>query len=91
MLQANYCGHCTTAKPAFQNFAGKHKSVACLTIQGDDDSNSSDVKKMIDLVIKLKPTFEGFPDYLLFKDGKYVSREIGGRTETALEEFISSI
>ena len=90
MIQANYCGHCTSAKPLFQKFADKHKDnkdVLCLTIQGDGD-DAKDTEKMLAIVSKLKPGFQGFPDYLLFKKGKYVEKEIKGRNEASLEEFI---
>ncbi|CCV02145.1 Thiredoxin-like [Invertebrate iridovirus 25] len=87
MVQANYCGHCTTAKPDFQKFAEKNKSVVCLTIQGDGDD--PDTKKLVDIISKIKPSFQGFPDYLLFKGGQIVNKEINGRTEAALQEFIN--
>jgi thiol-disulfide isomerase/thioredoxin len=87
MIQANYCGHCTTAKPHFQKFAENNKSVVCLTIQGDGDD--PDVKKMVNLITKIKPSFQGFPDYLLYKNGKLVEKEINGRTEEALMEYIN--
>lgn len=89
MVQANYCGHCTTAKPEFQKFAENNKSVVCLTIQGDgDDPGSDELKKLNNLVTKIKPGFQGFPDYYLFQGGQFVEKEINGRTEAALEEFI---
>lgn len=84
MVQANYCKICTSAKTYFQNFAKKDKSVVCLTIQGD----GTDSKEIVDLVTKIKPSFEGYPDYLLFKNGKYINKEIKGRTEAFLKEFI---
>ena len=85
MVQANWCGACKSAKPAYQSFASKNKNVVCLTIE--EDSASSDNSERLDLVKKLKPSFEGFPDYLLFKKGTYVDKEINGRTEASLEEF----
>lgn len=86
MVQANYCGHCNTAKPQFQKFANNNRDVVCLTIQGDGDS--PDAKELVQLITKMKPSFQGFPEYLLFKDGKLVDKEINGRDEAALEEFI---
>jgi thiol-disulfide isomerase/thioredoxin len=87
MVQANYCGHCTSAKPEFQKFAQNNKSVVCLTIQGDggDDPNNKDI---VNLITTIKPTFEGFPDYFLFKRGKFVNKDINGRTEADLEQFV---
>jgi thiol-disulfide isomerase/thioredoxin len=82
MVQANWCGACQAAKPHFQEFASNNKYVVCLTIEEDD----KDPQRM-DIVKKLKPSFEGFPDYLLFKNGKFINKEINGRTKAALEEF----
>jgi len=88
MVQANFCGHCTSAKPHFQKFAEKKNkpNVVCLAIEGDDDT--PETEKLLNIVKKLKPSFGGFPDYLLFKNNKFVQKEINGRTEEALEEFI---
>lgn len=86
MVQANYCGHCTSAKPEFQKFARNNKSVVCLTIQGDGDDPKT--KDMVNLITLIKPAFEGFPDYFLFKRGKFVNKDIVGRTEADLEQFV---
>jgi hypothetical protein len=43
---------------------------------------------MVGLISKIKPTFQGYPDYLLYKNGQLVEKEINGRTEASLEEFI---
>ena len=90
MVQANYCGHCSTAKPEFQKFARNNKSIVCLTIQGDGDKvgDGQDSKAMMDLLTAIKPTFEGFPDYFLFKNGAFVNKEIAGRNESDLEHFV---
>lgn len=86
MVQANWCGACKNAKPAYQSFASKAgKNVACLTIE--EDSTDPDSLKRLELVKKIKPSFEGFPEYLLYKNGKYVDKEIKGRTEASLAEF----
>jgi len=85
MVQANWCGACKNAKPAYQSFASKAKNVVCLAIEEDEEN--PDNSKRLDLIKKIKPSFEGFPDYLLYKKGKYIKKEINGRTEAALEEF----
>ena len=69
MVQANYCGYCNDAKPSFQKFAENNKNIVCLTIQGDDEKNSNSLSKIIQ---KIKPSFQGFPDYILCKKGKYI-------------------
>lgn len=88
MAQANYCGHCSTAKPKFQNFAETHPHIVCLTIQADSEKDE-DNQTLMKIISSLKPSFEGFPDYFLFRNGKYVDKEIEGRTEQHLEQFIS--
>ena len=86
MVQASWCPHCLAAKPEFQKFAEKHKGkVICLTIQADGDRESE--KKLGNRINILNPRFRGFPDYMLFKSGKLIEREIKGRTVEHLEEF----
>lgn len=85
MVQANFCGHCSTSKPAFQKFANENKEIVCMTIQGDSNRGGD---KLMDIVSKLKPSFQGFPDYLLFNKGVIVNKTIKGRTENDLKEFI---
>lgn len=85
MVQANWCPACDDAKPHFQKFAEQvDRSVVCLTVE--DTKESKD--RVMDVVQRIKPTFEGFPDYLLFKNGDYVPKEITGRTEKHLAAFV---
>lgn len=78
MLQASWCPHCISAKPAFQEFADKYKGkVFCATIQSDGDRPSEKaLGKRVDVI---KPGFRGFPDYALYKNRKYVDKQISGR------------
>lgn len=86
MVQADWCSACNAAKPHFQKFAEKYiDSVMCLTIE--HDKKSKDNGKRFEIVERIKPDFEGFPDYMLFKNGVYVPREITGRTEKHLADF----
>ena len=86
MLQTSWCPHCTNAKPAFQDFANKHKGkVFCATIQQDGERESERILGA--RLQQLKPTFRGFPDYLLYVNGRLVSKEINGRGVEDLEEF----
>lgn len=90
MVQANYCGYCTSAKQDFQQFAIEKKNdkkIECLTIQCDEESNG---EQMLKIVKKLKPEFQGFPDYLLFKNNNLIKKEINGRDITSLEKFIET-
>lgn len=86
MLQSSWCTHCTSAKTEFQSFAdatvGK---VFCATVQVDGDRPSE--KKLGDRVKILKPKFRGFPDYLLYQNGRKIDKEIQGRDVRHLRDF----
>lgn len=87
MIQANFCGYCTQAKPDFQNFADKNRNkVFCATIQGDgNEPGEKELSKRID---SIKPGFQGFPDYVLYRNGRRVDKEINGRDVKNLENFV---
>lgn len=88
MAQATWCPHCTNAKPAFQEFANKHNGkVFVATMQSDGDRPGE--KGISALISKINPKFRGFPEYLLFMNGKFVPKEIKGRKVADLEAFIS--
>ena len=84
MVQSSQCGHCETAKPEFQSFAAKGK-VFCATIQADGERESE--RKLGKILTTLKPSFRGFPDYLLYVNGKRVDTEISGRSVKDLQDF----
>lgn len=74
MVQANWCGACTAAKPLFQQFAlKKPRDTICMTIE--EDGQDPDSERRIAIVTKLKPGFEGFPDYLVFEKGRLTDRQ----------------
>ena len=86
MIQSSWCGHCKTAKPEFQSFANATKGkVFCATIQVDGQRKSE--KELGKIVKTLKPSFRGFPDYLLYVNGKRIDREITGRGVKDLRDF----
>ena len=88
MLQANFCHYCSLAKPDFQEFASRHSDdVLCLTIQADSDV--FDQRNTIKTLIKIIPQFEGYPHYVLFKNGVMTGKNIGGRSVKDLEMFVS--
>ena len=86
MLQSSWCHQCNSAKVEFQNFAdatvGK---VFCATIQIDGDRESE--KTLGKRVKTLKPKLRGFPDYLLYKNGMRIVKEIQGRDVRHLRDF----
>jgi len=89
MLQTSWCPHCTNAKPAFQKFAEKHQGkVFCATIQADGDRESEKkLGKAERIKNGIKPNFRGFPDYVLYENGKNLNKEIKGRSLESLEEY----
>ena len=86
MVQSSHCGHCISAKPAFQSFARANKGkVFCATIQVDGERESE--IQLGQILKNLKPSFRGFPDYLLYKNGKRAIREPAGRGVKDLQDF----
>jgi thiol-disulfide isomerase/thioredoxin len=89
MIQANFCGYCTIAKPAFQELANQNQSnFICVTIQGDGKEKGE--KELNDMIKKIDPTFRGFPSYVGYKNGKYVKSHSGGRNKENLFAFAQS-
>jgi len=82
MVQAGYCGHCTTAKPAFQKFADSAKNVTVVTIQADGRGGEA-VKAF---------QVPGYPAYLGFnKNGQLVKAHDGNRDVASLKQFAQSL
>jgi len=89
MIQAAFCGHCTTAKPAYQEFANKNGGkvfVATIQADGKEKGEEDGIGKRIE---KLDPSFQGFPHYMLYWKGKRYSHD-GGRSVADLEQFVKS-
>lgn len=82
MIQANYCGHCTNAKGDYYKAAKYIKEleknggtsyqnkVVFATIQADGEEDGE--KELNQILDKIKPTFVGFPDYVLYVNGKRI-------------------
>jgi thiol-disulfide isomerase/thioredoxin len=86
MLQTSWCPHCTTAKPAFQQFADENQGkIICATIQADGEKPEE--KALGNKVKEIIPGFRGFPDYCLFVKGKRVDKQIKNRSVQDLVEF----
>ena len=86
MIQANYCGYCTMAKPDFQKFASKSNGkYVCATIQGDGD------KKLYKKLKKIYPQFQYYPSYIAYKNGEFVRDYTEGRDVKSLLTFAESI
>ena len=87
MLQTSWCPHCTNAKPAFQQFAEQYQDqIICATIQADGDTEEE--KKLGKRIKQILPSFQGFPDYCLFVNGKLdKTKKIKSRDVAGLVEF----
>ena len=90
MIQANFCGYCTQAKPAFQEFANKNSDkVFCATIQGDGtEKGEQELSKRLK---KIDPNFQGFPSYIAYKKGEFLKIHDSGRDYDSLVEFMKSL
>jgi len=87
MVQGNFCGYCTKAKPAFAEVCNKTKGkITCSTIQTD---GNPDEKKLGDYVKNWDKNYRGVPTYLIFsKDGTYLKTHDKGRdTESILKSL----
>lgn len=88
MIQAGFCGYCTMAKPDLQKFAEQSAGkVFVATIQAD--GNEPGEKELGKRLSVIKPNFKGYPDYVLYKNGKRINAEIGGRSLKDLHEFVA--
>jgi thiol-disulfide isomerase/thioredoxin len=85
MFQAVGCGHCTTAKPAFQALANEG-IIQCMTVQGDGERPSE--RAIVPLLPKILSTNRiGYPSYMLFINGKKIPYT-GARDKTSMKNFI---
>lgn len=86
MIQSAKCGHCVSAKPEFQAFADAlaGSDIGAYTCQADLDGEATKA------IAKMVPGFRGFPTFVLFRDGQYVSTHDGPRTADALMAFAQS-
>lgn len=86
MLQGNYCGYCTQAKPAYMQLAASTPSVSVVTVQIDGPPSDQAAGKML---TKLDPGYKGVPHYLGFdKSGKFLRAHNGGRDVASLQAFV---
>ena len=90
MVQAKFCGYCTQAKPAFQEFASKmNGKVFSATIQGDGDQEGE--KELGSRIKMIDPSFRGYPHYMAYKHGRYLKTHDGGRSVEDLQKFAEEV
>jgi thiol-disulfide isomerase/thioredoxin len=91
MVQADFCGYCTQAKPAYQEFANKHSDkVFVATIQGDGKRQGEPELSQLLRSGKVAPNFNGFPSYFAIVNGQKVAHN-GGRSLEELEAFVNTL
>jgi thiol-disulfide isomerase/thioredoxin len=89
MLAANFCGHCTSAKPDYQAAAKKHPEIFFATIQGD--SENPEEQKLSQRLGQMFPDFKGYPTFVGFKNGKFMGTHNGARDGESIVEFAKSL
>ena len=88
MVQGNFCGFCTQAKPAFLEAKNKCNTAFFCTIQIDGTNEAQVLGKQLSTITNIP--MGGVPGFILFKDGKPVKKFEGERTSKALIEFINT-
>ena len=87
MIQGNFCGWCTVAKPEFQKLA-KNPKFSVLTIQIDDNKSGQKASQKIQKVFSSK----GVPLFLIFdRNGRFISEHTGERTADSLMDSMKNI
>ena len=89
MGTASFCGHCTDAKPAFEEFAASTRDVVAATIVSDGESP----QKIAALnFTKWDPGYLGVPAYFGFSsNGKFKAVHDSGRTFADLLTFANTL
>lgn len=89
MVQGLFCGYCTQAKPAFEQFAHSSQAVKGVTLQIDGGPSEKSATKRVQALDK---SYRGVPTYLGFgSDGRYQKTHSGGRDKQSIEQFASSL
>uniref|UniRef100_A0A6C0EM34 Thioredoxin domain-containing protein n=1 Tax=viral metagenome TaxID=1070528 RepID=A0A6C0EM34_9ZZZZ len=89
MCQGLFCGYCSQAKPAFEQFTHSSNNVIGATLQIDGGPSEKTASKRISMLDK---SYRGVPTYLGFgSDGKFQKVHNGGRDLNALRSFAASL
>lgn len=87
MIQANFCGYCTKAKPAFIEFAksARNKNILACSIQ--TDGSKTDFGEFGEIMSKISDS-RGVPDFVMYEGGKKQNKKFTGeRTALAFSNF----
>ena len=80
MVQADWCGHCTSAKPDFQKLFNSNKDKFFVGTVSNDD------KEVVGML-----GIQGFPSYFAVKGGVIGSEANVGRDLTSMTKFLASL
>ena len=86
MVQGNFCGYCTQAKPEFlkaKQMIGK--DVMFCTVQIDGTDGEQKLGKQMKSITKM--SLNGVPAFILFVDGKAQKLYDGNRDANSLAQF----
>jgi thiol-disulfide isomerase/thioredoxin len=83
MVQGDFCGYCTQAKPAFMEFARNTPSIVAVTIQSDGDDKEKAVAGFFQS--------NGVPAYFGMNKNKNLVKHEGGRDVASLQNFAKSL
>lgn len=87
MIQGNFCGWCTKAKPEVQKLADMGVVTVC-TVQTDGD----DLDKGANANLSKVNTSQGVPSFLIYdRKGKFVKVHNGERTADALKNACANL
>lgn len=87
MVWASWCPHCVNSQEMFQSFANQNKDrIFCACIQSDGVKETE--KELGKRIKSLKPTFRGFPDFLLYQNGNRIEAECNERSIEGLTKFV---
>ena len=85
MVQANYCGHCTVAKPEYEKVAKSTNKVIFATICIDGTEDEQKASKFLQ---EWDKSYRGVPSYFGFdKNGRFKKVHNNGRDAKSLEKF----
>lgn len=89
MVQGNFCGYCTQAKPAYDTLATAYKNsgVTFATLQVDGTPSEKKANEKLKRGVK-SGEIRGVPTFILYNNGKIVSIHRGGRDVQSLKKFI---
>lgn len=85
MVQSMNCGHCSSAKPAYQQLFNNNDLPCVIAAMQVEE-----FQPLANKLQQLDPSFGGVPTYWIFgKDGKFIAPHQGGRDVNSLKSSIS--